>query len=82
MNFHRLLHNIPDYKVFKTVDELRRSSDLLVQKYPERVKKRVIGHAQNGEEIEVLVMGEGSKNVLLFGCPHPNEPIGSIYLAP
>jgi uncharacterized protein YqgV (UPF0045/DUF77 family) len=80
MDFDRILADVPDYQVFKTVDELRESSEELVERFPQLVQRRVIGHAQNGEEIEALVIGRGSKSVLLFGCPHPNEPIGSMTL--
>jgi hypothetical protein len=27
-----------------------------------------------------LKIGSGSKNALLLGCPHPNEPIGAMML--
>lgn len=80
MDFDRILADVPDYKVFKTVEELGESSAALAERFPKHVQKRVIGKAQNGEEIEVLIIGKGSKNVLLFGCPHPNEPIGSMTL--
>lgn len=80
MNIEEILAEVPDYKAFKTVDELKESSRQLAEDYPGVVELNVIGTSKNGEEIEALKIGDGSKKALLFACPHPNEPIGSMML--
>jgi Zinc carboxypeptidase len=41
---------------------------------------RRVGTSQLGEPISMLSIGDGPRNALLFGCPHPNEPIGTMML--
>ncbi|MEM0262695.1 MAG: M14 family zinc carboxypeptidase, partial [Nitrososphaerota archaeon] len=38
------------------------------------------GSSRCGERIRALIIGRGSKTALLFGAPHPNEPIGTLTL--
>ena len=80
MNFEHLLNNIPDYKVFLTVDEMNESSRKLAQDYPDLVTMWEAGKSTKGEPIYALKIGEGSKNAFMFGCPHPNEPMGCMML--
>lgn len=76
----RLLADVPDYDVFLTVDELNESAQRLAQKYPDVVTWETVGHSRAGDLINVLKIGSGKKNALLFAMPHPNEPIGSMML--
>jgi len=78
--FETILEEVPDYKSFYTVDELNASSQELAQAHPNKVRIFKIGRSRNGEEIKALKIGKGRKTALLFGFPHPNEPIGSITL--
>ncbi len=78
--FEKLLANIPDYKVFLTVDELNDSSKALAEQYPDLVSVFEIGETKLGEKLLCQKIGNGSKNALMFGCPHPNEPIGTMML--
>jgi hypothetical protein len=71
---------VPNYKVFFTVDELNASSEKLAGKYPSKVTLFRIGKSRNNEVINALKIGKGRKTALLFGFPHPNEPIGSMML--
>ncbi|HPF16914.1 MAG TPA: M14 family zinc carboxypeptidase [Thermotogota bacterium] len=80
MDFQYLIKDIPDYQYFYTVDEMDKRSKALAEKYPEQVKCYKAGESRNGHDINVLEIGKGSKNALLFGCPHPNEPIGAMML--
>lgn len=80
MNFEDLIETVPDYKRFYTVDELNERSLELAKKYPDKVKVYQAGSSRKGDPIYVLEIGKGSKNALLFGCPHPNEPIGAMML--
>ncbi len=75
-----LIKNIPDYKEFLTVDELDASSFALAERYPDSVSVFPIGNTKEGRTLYCLKVGSGSKNALMFGCPHPNEPIGTMTL--
>ena len=80
MNFEHLLNNIPDYKEFLTVDEMDASSHKLAEDYPDLVEIWEAGKSRGGHPIYVLKIGNGSKNAFMFGCPHPNEPMGCMML--
>ena len=75
-----ILKGVPDYKAFLTVDELKASSARLVDRHPDLVRVVPIGHSTDGEEIEMLRIGDGAEQLLFFACPHPNEPIGAMTL--
>ncbi len=78
--FTDLLANIPDYQEFLTVDELDASSRALAEKYPDVVSIFEFGRTKDDYPLLCLKIGNGSKNALMFGCPHPNEPIGTMML--
>ncbi len=80
MRFEDLIKDIPDYKRFYKVDEMDEHSRQLAEKYPDKVRMYEAGKSRKGYPINVLEIGNGSKNALLFGCPHPNEPIGAMML--
>lgn len=75
-----LLDTIPDYQEFLTLEELDESSRQLARDYPEAVELFEIGASSQGRPLLCLKIGQGSKNALFFGCPHPNEPIGTMLL--
>ena len=78
--FEDVLAEVPDYKTFCTVDDLDASSEELARKYPQKVKLFRIGGSRRGEDIRALKIGGGRKTALLFGFPHPDEPVGSMML--
>ena len=78
--FWDLLNAIPDYKEFLTLEELNASSAALAAAHPDVVSEFEMGKSTEGRPIMGLKIGEGSKNALIFGCPHPNEPIGTMLL--
>jgi len=80
MKFRELIDAVPDYKEFFTVEEMDQRSFELAKKYPDKVKIYEAGRSRAGNPIYVLEIGKGKKNALLFGCPHPNEPIGAMML--
>ena len=80
MDFTHLLQNIPDYKVFLTVDEMDESSRKLAEEFPDLVTMWEAGKSRKGHPIYVLKIGNGSKNAFMFGSPHPNEPMGCMML--
>ncbi len=78
--FGKVVEEVPDYKVFHTVDELNASSEKLAHEHPTKAEIFNIGKSRKGESIKALKIGRGKKTALLFGFPHPNEPIGSMTL--
>ena len=81
MKLAEIIKGVPDYQFFKSVEELNHDSTRLAEKYPEVVRLEVIGQSRGGSDIIMEKIGRGKKNVLLFACPHPNEPIGSMMLS-
>ena len=78
-NLNEVLDSVPDYEEFLTVNELNASSRTLADEY-EHVEFFRVGESTEGEPISALRIGKGPRNALLFGFPHPNEPIGSMTL--
>jgi hypothetical protein len=76
----RILDDVPNYKDFLYVDELKASTRQLAKNYPAIVEILTIGASRSGESIEAIKIGHGPKKALLFAMPHPNEPIGSMML--
>ncbi len=75
-----IIHDVPDYQVFLTVDELKASTHQLANRHPHTVEILPIGHSRQGDPIEAIRMGNGPRQALLFAMPHPDEPIGSMML--
>ncbi len=78
--FQDLLDRIPAYQQFFTLEELEQNSEKLAREYPEVVSLFPFGKTKNGLTLNCMRIGNGSKNALMYGCPHPNEPIGTMML--
>lgn len=78
--FWDLLNSIPEYTEFLSLDELNASSSRLAAEYPDIVSEFELGKSTEGRTIMGLKIGSGSQNSIMFGCPHPNEPIGTMLL--
>ncbi len=78
MDLRQIAADIPDYKVFLTVDELNASSHRLVEDFPDLASLRVVGETRRGDPIELLTIAGGPEQAFVFGGPHPNEPIGTM----
>lgn len=63
-----------------TYEELEASTDALVRDYKDIVRVAEVGRSRCGEKIRAVIIGKGSRTALLFGAPHPNEPIGTLTL--
>lgn len=75
-----VIQRVPDYKEFLTVEEMDNSSKKLAQEFPDVVELFEIGRTRDDHPLYCLKIGNGSNNGLMFGCPHPNEPIGAMML--
>lgn len=80
MDLRRVLADVPEYDRFLTVDEMHTGLDRLAAAYPAVTRLRRVGTSRLGEPIRMLSIGSGSRQALLFGCPHPNEPIGGMLI--
>lgn len=78
MSFESIATKVPYYPYFYTVDELNQRSKELADKYSDVVELIKAGESKKGEPIYALKVGDGSYNALVFACPHPNEPIGTL----
>lgn len=76
--YDSLMNGVPDYSRFYTVDELYNHSRTIAMNHTVHVKYQNIGFSQNGEAIPMVTMGNGTKSLLLYACPHANEPIRSL----
>lgn len=80
MDLLSIMDRVPDSKGFLTIEELDANTMALAEEYPQLVEIREVGVSREGRSIRCLKIGSGSKNALLFACPHPNEPIGAMTL--
>lgn len=71
---------IPKMDRFLTVDEMHAGFQRVAAEHPDLASVQRVGSSKLGEPIHMLTIGSGSKSILLFGCPHLNEPIGSMML--
>lgn len=78
--FEQLISNIPDYKEFLTVEEMDANSHQLAKDHPDCVEIFQMGETREHHPLYCLKIGNGSHPALMFGCPHPNEPIGTMML--
>jgi len=65
----RALEEIPDYKVFMTLDELNESTRKLAEKHPNIVRVFEAGRSRDGREILAIKIGEG-KNKACSSAVH------------
>lgn len=76
MAFSDYLTCVPELDRVCTVDEVNSAVDQLVAESPSICRVRRIGTSRQGEPLRLLSVGHGTRNALVIGCPHPNEPIG------
>lgn len=78
--YEELLQRVPDYKEFLTFEEMEANSRALAERFPETTEFFSFGRTRDGNILNCLKIGNGSHTALMFGCPHPNEPIGTMML--
>ena len=75
MNVKEIVSHIPDYSCFMTVDELDASTFRLAEQYPDRVQVRCVGHSRQGHPIQLIQIGHGRKNALVFAHSYQSPDI-------
>ncbi|QCR18100.1 M14 family zinc carboxypeptidase [Agrococcus sp. SGAir0287] len=67
---------VPETHDFPTVDALLADFAGLAAAHPDLVRAQRIGTSRLGEPIHAYAIGSGSRDVIMVGGVHPNEPIG------
>lgn len=67
-------YKIKNYKEFLKVDSLNRE----VKKLCSKDEILNLGFSEEGNKIIGVKLGMGKENALIFGSPHPNEPVGCL----
>jgi hypothetical protein len=75
-----VVDRIPEIDRIPSVDGLLDSFRELAQQHPRLFRLSEIGTARLGEPLLMLSAGTGSRQALMVGGPHPNEPIGFLTL--
>ena len=81
MDIDLLLSRVPSYQRFLTVDELFDHARSVSQAHPEMARYEVVGTSTRGDAIPMLTIGNGPRHVMVFACPHPNEPVGAMLVS-
>jgi hypothetical protein len=61
---------------YMTIEELEANTRRLAG--DPRVTITPVGVSRTGRAIEMITLGEGSRDALIVGVPHPNEPAGAV----
>jgi hypothetical protein len=72
------LATVPEYRAFASADALERGLADLAAAHPESVTRRRVGTSRLGDAIHAVPIGSGPREALVFGLPHPNEPVGGL----
>lgn len=80
IDIEEILSRVPEYTEFHTVEEMDQRSFALAAEYPDAVELTELGRSKQGRPIYCMKIGSGSRTALLYGTPHPNEPIGTMML--
>ena len=78
--FADIIDKVPNYSYYLSYEELEDNSRALAHEHPSIVKLIEAGHSGDGRPINALRIGGGSHNVLLYGFPNPEEPLGGLVL--
>lgn len=75
------LTTVPSYVGFADVDELAAGLRAIADDHPDLARVERVGTSRQGEPLLCLIIDEdrpGAAEALVFGLPHPNEPIGGL----
>ncbi|HEU5157411.1 MAG TPA: M14 family zinc carboxypeptidase [Streptosporangiaceae bacterium] len=75
-----LVDRVPQIDRIPSIDELIGAFRDLASRHPHLFRLRRIGASRLGEPLLMLTAGHGSRQALLVGGPHPNEPVGFLTL--
>jgi hypothetical protein len=70
------VNDVRDHNRFPVVDDLNSQIYSLAAGHPQSARLGTVGTSRRGEPLRLLTIGSGSRNILMVGGPHPNEPVG------
>jgi hypothetical protein len=73
-----ILEGVPEIPRFLSGKELDERALEIAREHRGAVRVRRIGQTVQGDPILALEVGEGDRCALMFGAPHPNEPVGTL----
>ena len=80
VDLKHIASHIPDYESFHTIDEQYEATRQLASDFPDLVRVETIGETRAGAPLEMFSIGEGDAHALVFGGPHPCEPVGCLMI--
>jgi hypothetical protein len=72
------LATVGEYRAFPGADGLEQGLADIGAAHPEAVTRRRVGTSRLGDAIHAVQIGSGPREALVFGLPHPNEPVGGL----
>src|SRR5690554_3340766 len=69
---------VPDHRVFLGADDLESGLAEIADGFPDVTTRQRVGTSRLGDPIHALRIGRGERHALVFGLPHPNEPVGGL----
>ncbi|MEO3924762.1 M14 family zinc carboxypeptidase [Micromonosporaceae bacterium B7E4] len=79
-----ILDGIPQQHCFPGPGQVGERLAAIADRHPDLARRQRVGASRQGRPIDVLSIGSGPYDVLVFAGPHPNEPAGFLtvpYLA-
>lgn len=73
-----LLDHLPAFPAICTGDQLDADLARIAGDHPGLCRRRRIGTSRGGDPLHLLSIGSGTRQALIVGGPHPNEPIGML----
>lgn len=74
----RVARAVSDDVELPTLAEMNARTEILRSEADPLVRIQRIGASGDGEPIDLISVGHGSRSALVVGTPHPNEPIGCL----
>lgn len=78
--YSEITEKVPDYTGYLSYEELEENSQQLSRDYPSTVRLLNAGKSEEGRPINALKIGNGRHNILIYGFPNPEEPLGGLVI--
>ncbi len=78
--FSEITDKVPSYSSYLSCEGLEQNSLALAREFPSTVEIIRAGASKEKRAINALRIGKGSHNILLYGFPNPEEPLGGLLI--
>lgn len=78
MKLLQIARSVPEYDMYRTVGEMRASTERLAREFPDLVTIKAVGESREGDPIQLISIGEGERNALVYAGAHGNEATGAM----